>query len=124
MGEPAAAPQISALHRATHASTRNSTAHDVAEFFPASNGSAAAELTRFIGDGHFFQRGGRRTAGSVGQRCFDGGGGGGGSGFLEGAAERAIREATAGRDEDDVDDDDNGGCGGTWVAVVGGSGLD
>jgi hypothetical protein len=41
---------------------------------------------------------------------------------LEEAAERAIREATAGCDEDDVDDDDDGG--GTWVAVAGGSGLD
>ena len=41
---------------------------------------------------------------------------------MEGAAERAIREATAGCDEDDVDDDDDGG--GTWVAVAGGSGLD
>ena len=43
---------------------------------------------------------------------------------MEGAAERAIREATAGCDEDDVDDDDDDGGGGTWVAVAGGSGLD
>jgi hypothetical protein len=48
---------IAQLLRASSRRARNSTAHDVTEFFPASNGSAAAELTRFIGDGHFFSEG-------------------------------------------------------------------